>query len=637
MRQTIGGMPRQRFTELPARLVERARDLATGRTPLPATDLELLRAMGTLLALAAALATVRKATELAALERLLQRVRRRLHGGLQEGRRAGQLARACRKHGLEPLESEILLALAHSGLGSLGCDRDFPSRVHDLDDLQDWLAPLGYDPLEIARAVAPGSRLARAGLLSLDEVDCPIDTHLRADPLLLEDIWMPDKPAAWPVADHEELLARLRGIVAALENAEHPSFPAPVPESRPGAQQPRLRPRLRRELRALDATLREHPDWPLATATAGLNEVEIALLCVLAGRELDFASDDDCFTGRALARAICAHREQAPLVLALMRRDAPLRKADLARPCGGSAPMAHEDDRALAEAEWELTEHGRERLRITARRRPQGAHFRTPSLRLADLVLHEEVLEVFALALAQARDAGQRLREWGIEKLLPYGRGVTLLFHGPPGTGKTAAAEALAGELDRPLLAADCARLLSCWVGETEKNLARAFAAARQSGAILFFDEADSLLYDRSGALRSWEVTAVNVLLQEIERCEGVCILATNRLDALDPALERRMSLRAEFRPPDTAMRRAIWQRLLPPTLPLAADVDLDRLAALPLTGGQIKNAVLNAVRRALRGDGKEKITMAALEASAQLEASGRIAVAMGFQTRSQG
>jgi AAA+ superfamily predicted ATPase len=150
------------------------------------------------------------------------------------------------------------------------------------------------------------------------------------------------------------------------------------------------------------------------------------------------------------------------------------------------------------------------------------------------------------------------------------------------------------------------------------------FREASENRAVLFWDEADAMFFDRDSAYRNWEVREVNVLLQELERFDGVCILCTNRKVTLDPALERRVSIKVEFERPTRTMREQIWRKLVPHKLPLATDVDFQRLAAHDMTGGEIKNAVLNAARIALMRTPRGSVAVADFEQAIAMEVSGR-------------
>ena len=150
------------------------------------------------------------------------------------------------------------------------------------------------------------------------------------------------------------------------------------------------------------------------------------------------------------------------------------------------------------------------------------------------------------------------------------------------------------------------------------------FHKARQAEAVLFWDEADAMFYDRDSARYNWEVRDVNVLLQEIERFEGVCILATNRKSSLDPAFERRISAKVEFPRPDRILRRELWQKLLPKRMPLAEDVDIDRLSSNDLSGGEIKNVILNAARFACGRDDHARVSAFDFERALALEVQDR-------------
>jgi SpoVK/Ycf46/Vps4 family AAA+-type ATPase len=243
---------------------------------------------------------------------------------------------------------------------------------------------------------------------------------------------------------------------------------------------------------------------------------------------------------------------------------------------------------------------------------------------LDQLVLYEDVIQAIQLAEAQFRYATVMMKDWGLGRAVPYGSGVTILFWGPPGVGKTAAAEALAHKLGKRIIVANYAEIQNCWVGQTEKNVVRIFRDAREADAVLLWDEADAMFYDRDNALRSWEVRDVNVLLQEIEKFGGVCILSTNRELGLDKALERRIAIKIEFKKPDREMRRQIWEKMVPGELPLASDVDFDKLADAELTGGEIKNVLLNAARLALCRGKKSRVTMADFQRAIEMESAGK-------------
>ncbi|SDL95282.1 ATP-binding protein [Nonomuraea jiangxiensis] len=216
-----------------------------------------------------------------------------------------------------------------------------------------------------------------------------------------------------------------------------------------------------------------------------------------------------------------------------------------------------------------------------------------------DLVLPED--EIGALREVCARVAGQGrvLREWGFGRKLGRGTGVGVLLAGPPGTGKTMAAEVVAGELHLDLYRINLAGVVSKYIGETEKNLDRIFCAAERGVAILLFDEADALLGKRSEVRDAHDRYAnieVAYLLQRMEAYRGVTLLATNMRHNLDEAFTRRLAFTVRFPFPDAASRGRIWRGIWPAGTPLAADVDLDALAErFALSGGHIKNVALAA------------------------------------------
>ncbi len=194
---------------------------------------------------------------------------------------------------------------------------------------------------------------------------------------------------------------------------------------------------------------------------------------------------------------------------------------------------------------------------------------------------------------------------WGFDRKLSTGRGISALFCGPPGTGKTMAAEVIAAELGLDLYKIDLSRIVDKYIGETEKNLDAVFTAAEDANVILFFDEADALFGKRSEVKDAHDRHAnieVGYLLQKMDEHEGVVVLATNLRHHLDDAFARRMQAIVEFPFPDQAQRHRIWAGAFPDDAPLADDVDIAALARdAPLAGGHIRNIALAAAFLAAR------------------------------------
>ena len=225
-----------------------------------------------------------------------------------------------------------------------------------------------------------------------------------------------------------------------------------------------------------------------------------------------------------------------------------------------------------------------------------------PMARLADVELPAAVQEAVEELVDAARSRSSVLERWGLGAHLVRGRGLVALLHGPPGTGKTLCAEAIAGELGRPLLPCTLPGVLSKYVGESERNLAQRFEQARRCEAVLFIDEADAWLGERSQGHQAHDRRLVNLLLTELERHDGVVLLAANLVTSLDAALARRLGWTLAFELPEVRARAGIWRRLLPPTVPGAADIDVDQLAAsFRISGAAIRNAVVRAAFRADR------------------------------------
>jgi ATPase family associated with various cellular activities (AAA) len=236
--------------------------------------------------------------------------------------------------------------------------------------------------------------------------------------------------------------------------------------------------------------------------------------------------------------------------------------------------------------------------RVRLRARLDGLAQRVASAAGWDqLVLPPTQMALLHSIAAQLRQRITVYERWGFAARSPRGLGITGLFFGQSGTGKTLAAEVLANELRLDLYRIDLSSVVSKYIGETEANLRRVFDAAEESGAILLFDEADALFGKRSEVKDSHDRYAnieVSYLLQRMEAYRGLAILTTNMKSALDPAFLRRIRFIVEFPFPDEAERAAIWRRIFPPDTPLDV-VDWGRLAALRIAGGNIRNIALNA------------------------------------------
>jgi hypothetical protein len=230
-----------------------------------------------------------------------------------------------------------------------------------------------------------------------------------------------------------------------------------------------------------------------------------------------------------------------------------------------------------------------------------------------DIVLPDDQMALLREIVDTVRGRPVVLGKWGVGAKLASSSGVTVLFAGPPGTGKTMAAEVIARELGLDLFKIDLSTVVSKYIGETEKNLERIFEEAQTSNAILFFDEADAIFGKRSEVKDAHDRYAnleISYLLQRMEIYDGVAILATNLRANLDEAFTRRLQFSVHFPFPEEAYRLRIWQTLFPPGVPREADVDFDLLARrFRLSGGNIRNIIVSAAYLAA-ADGRA-VTMA--------------------------
>ena len=239
-----------------------------------------------------------------------------------------------------------------------------------------------------------------------------------------------------------------------------------------------------------------------------------------------------------------------------------------------------------------------------------------------DLILPESELNILRELATHVRHKEKVYHHWGFAKKNTRGLGISALFAGASGTGKTLAAEVLGNELNLDVYRIDLSAVVSKYIGETEKNLRKIFDAAEGCGAILLFDEADALFGKRSEVKDSHDRYAnmeVSYLLQRIESYQGLAILTTNLKDDLDRAFLRRISFIVQFPFPDFSQRSAIWQRIFPYHTP-TQDLSFEKLAKLNVAGGNIRNIAINAAF--LAASNQDSVQMKHILQAAQSEYS---------------
>ena len=216
-----------------------------------------------------------------------------------------------------------------------------------------------------------------------------------------------------------------------------------------------------------------------------------------------------------------------------------------------------------------------------------------------DIVMNKDQRETITHAIEQMTYRKQVYESWNYTRKYPYGRGLTVLLFGAPGTGKSMMAQVIAHELNLELYRVDISKVVDKYVGETEKSLSMIFREAKKCNVVLFFDECDTIFAKRSDDGGSNQASANNktaLLLQEMEAYDGVCVLATNYKHNIDPAFFRRMKYIVEFQFPNVDTREMLWKTTIPKDTPLGDDVDIRFLAEkFEFAGGNIKNCILNA------------------------------------------
>lgn len=229
--------------------------------------------------------------------------------------------------------------------------------------------------------------------------------------------------------------------------------------------------------------------------------------------------------------------------------------------------------------------------------------------KMSDVILPTTTLEQVEEAIIKIKFHKKIYQEWGFEQVDPIGLGAVILFHGPPGTGKSRCAEALAGEMDKPFMLIGPTDLAGRYLGDYSKNISMAFQSARETGALLFFDEAYDVLGERFAEVTQGAESEINsarsTLLMELERFEGVVVFATNYYKRIEEAFHRRIAHHVQFGIPDVAVLRRLWELHLVPGIPLAEERGflITTLATLSqgLTGGDIIATLRIALPSAVR------------------------------------
>ncbi len=260
----------------------------------------------------------------------------------------------------------------------------------------------------------------------------------------------------------------------------------------------------------------------------------------------------------------------------------------------------------------------------------------TPLFTWEDIILPEDRLEQLREICVHIRQRQRVFGEWGFDKKTSLGKGIGILFAGPSGTGKTMAAEIIAGELGLELYKIDLSSVVSKYIGETEKNLSRIFQEAEQSNAILFFDEADAVFGKRSEVKDAHDRYAnieVNYLLQKMEEHEGMVILASNFQKNIDEAFVRRLRFIVEFPFPEEEYRYRIWKGVFPEDAPLSDDIDFEFAAKkLRIAGGNIKNIAIGAAFLAAENSGVLHMEHVIRATRREYQKMGRLCVKADFE-----
>lgn len=285
------------------------------------------------------------------------------------------------------------------------------------------------------------------------------------------------------------------------------------------------------------------------------------------------------------------------------------------------------------EAPWEEREIFKLCYQVLDDGRYENIRFVDTAYTWDDLQLQESLKKSLQAVCAQVEHQGLVLDEWGLRRRYPYGRCVSVLMSGPPGTGKTMTAQVLASRLGLELYKVDLSQIVDKYIGETEKRLKQVFDQAEKSNMVLFFDEADALLGKRSevkDAKDKYANTEVAYLLQRMEEYQGIVLMATNQVGNMDSAFVRRFRYHLVFTLPDESMRKRLWQDALE-GIP-AEGIQMDYLARqFEVSGAQIKNIALNGAYRAATDGGILRMVHLVQAIFQEFQKEGKVVLASEF------
>jgi hypothetical protein len=408
-------------------------------------------------------------------------------------------------------------------------------------------------------------------------LSCALAARAGRDIAVIDALALPRAPEPFAAELQESLRrAQLTGLIPCLVHLAEVTF-----DERPGRD-------------VASEPLRLHPGPVIAIASPdetvpfgpGHISIELPVLVETERRAVWERALAEVGLGVADLDALAARYRIGPGVI---RQAVAAARGDAVAPAGDASPAGHDASPAV-EAYIRQTRDAR--LGQYARRITRLASW-------SSVVFPPDILDSLRELVARVRHGRQVYETWGMHRTMATSRGLTALFQGPPGTGKTLVAGVIARELGLDLYQVDLSKVMSKWIGETERNLSTIFDAAEDGQVVLLFDEADSLFARRTEVRSSNDRYAnleVNYLLQRLDAFEGIAILTTNSGSTIDQAFKRRLSFRLSFPFPDEETREQLWRTHLPPELPIAGPLTLDSLARkYQLSGGYIRNACLRA------------------------------------------